>query len=52
MYPCPVLPTELSPLLLSAQGVIMSFHVIDLWFVVLFDSIIVVEFHGLPGVWS
>jgi hypothetical protein len=47
MCPCLALPNELSPLLIFAQGVIVSFHVAAMWPMVLLDSIIVVEFHGI-----
>jgi len=47
MYPFLGLPTPLSPLLISAQGVIVAFPVAVMWPVVLLGSIVVVNSHGI-----
>jgi hypothetical protein len=44
--PCPRLQNALSPLLLSAQVVVVYFPVVTLWHVILLGSIVVVYSHG------
>jgi hypothetical protein len=51
MSPYVVLTTVLSPLLLFAQGVTVSFLVAALWPVVLLEFIVVVDIHGLLCAW-